>query len=107
MAAAVVGLYHGADAAEKAEAHFDALFRDRVVPTDLPTHALPPDDPVHLPALLVAVGFATSSSGGRRLIDGGGVRLDGTPVSDYDLPRSTLAGRVLSSGRRRLVRLLA
>ena len=107
MAAAVVTLYHGADAAKKAEAHFDALFRDRVVPTDLPTHPLPPDDPVHLPALLVAVGFATSTSGGRRLVDGGGVRLDGTPVSDYEVPRSALAGRVLSSGRRHLVRLLA
>lgn len=106
MAAAVVALYHGVDAAERAEAHFDALFRDRVVPADLPTHAVAAADPVHLPALLVAVGFARSSSAARRLVDGGGVRLDGTPVSGYDVPRADVAGRVLSAGRRRLVRLV-
>jgi tyrosyl-tRNA synthetase len=106
MAAAVVALYHGAEAAEKAEAHFDALFRDRVVPVDLPTHLLPPADAVHLPALLVAVGFAPSTSAARRLVDGGGVRLDGEAVAGYDLPRAAVAGRVLSAGRRRLIRLL-
>jgi tyrosyl-tRNA synthetase len=106
MAATVVALYHGAEAAEKAEAHFDALFRDRAVPTDVPHHPLPATDPVHLPALLVAVGFAPSTSAARRLVDGGGVRLDGEAVSAYDVPRSAAAGRVLSAGRRRLVRLL-
>jgi tyrosyl-tRNA synthetase len=106
MAAAVVTLYHGADTAEKAEAHFDALFRDRVVPADLPTHAVSPADPVYLPALLVAVGFASSSSAARRLVDGGGVRLDGTPVAGYEMPRADVAGRVLAAGRRRMVRLV-
>jgi tyrosyl-tRNA synthetase len=106
MARAVVTLYHGAEAAEKAEAHFDALFRDRSVPADVPIHQLPLGDPVHLPALLLALGFASSSSAGRRLVDGGGIRVDGAPVSGYDLPRAALAGHVLSAGKRRLVRLL-
>jgi tyrosyl-tRNA synthetase len=106
VAAAIVALYHGAAAAKEAEAHFDALFRDRVVPTDVPTHQLPPADPVHLPALMVAVNFAASTTAARRLVDGGGVRVDGNPVTTYDLPRSELAGRVLSAGRRRLVRLI-
>jgi tyrosyl-tRNA synthetase len=105
MARAVVTLYHGADAAEKAEAHFDALFRDRVVPADVPTHPLSCADPVHLPALVVAVGFAQSTSAARRLIDGGAVRLDGQPVPGYDVPRDRVVGRVLSAGKRRLVRL--
>jgi tyrosyl-tRNA synthetase len=106
VAAAVVTLYHGADAATRAEAHFDALFRDRAVPADVPSHELGGDDPVHLPALLTQVGFAATNSAGRRLVDGGGVRIDGVAVSGYDLPRAELAGRVLSAGRRRLVRLV-
>jgi tyrosyl-tRNA synthetase len=106
MAAAVVALYHGAEAAEKAEAHFDALFRDRVVPSDVPTHQLPPGDPVHLPALLVEVGFAPTTSAARRLITGGGVRIDGVAVTGNDVPRSAAAGHVLAAGRRRLIRLL-
>jgi tyrosyl-tRNA synthetase len=106
MAAEIIALYHGADAAAKAEAHFDALFREHAVPDDVPTHPLPADDPVHLPALLTTLGFAASNGAGRRLVDGGGVRVDGSAVTGYDVPRAELAGRVLAAGRRRLVRLV-
>jgi len=107
VARAVVALYHGAEAAEKAEAHFDALFRERVTPADVPTRSLPPADPVHLPALLVELDFAASTTAARRLIDDGAVRVDGDRVDprQYDVPRSHLAGRVLAAGKRRLVRL--
>jgi tyrosyl-tRNA synthetase len=107
MAGAVVALYHGWDAAKKAEAHFDALFRERSLPADVPTRPLPPGDPVHLPALLVELGFAPSTSAARRLVDDGAVRIDGDRVSarDYDVARSRLAGRVLAAGKRRLARL--
>lgn len=107
VAGAVVTLYHGAEAAKKAESTFDALFRERTLPADLPTHPLPPDDPVHLPALLVEVGFAASTSAARRLIGDGAVRIDGGRVGprEYDVPRASLTGRVLAAGKRRLVRL--
>jgi tyrosyl-tRNA synthetase len=64
---------------------------------------------VHLPALLVAAGLAISTSAARRLIDEGGVRLDGTPVAAraYEADAPDLAGRVLSVGKRRAVRLIA
>ncbi len=107
MAGAIVALYHGTDAAKKAEARFDALFRERTAPPDLPTHPLPPGDPVHLPALLVELGFAGSTSAARRLVDEGAVRIDRDRVQarDYDVPRARLAGHLLAAGRRRLVRL--
>jgi tyrosyl-tRNA synthetase len=107
VAAAVVALYHGADAAKAAEAHFDALFKDRVAPPDTPTHRLPPDDPVHLPALLVELGFAASTSAARRLVDEGAVRIADERLRprEYDVARARLTGQVLAAGRRRLVRL--
>lgn len=105
VARAIVALYHSEEAAEAAERRFDAVFRDRGVPADLPTHPVPPSDPVHLPALLVELGFAPSSSAARRLIDQGAVRLDGVRVDGYDVPRPRLVGTVLAAGRRRQVRL--
>ena len=107
MAREIVTLYHGAGAASDAEARFDAVFRDRQVPTDLREHLLLGTDPVHLPALLVDLGFASSTSGARRLVDDGAVRLDGERVAarTYDLPRAALSGRVISAGRRRMARL--
>ena len=107
MAREVVALYHGAEAARAAEEQFDAVFKRREVPTDVPTFALPGGDPVHLPALMVAAAVASSTSAARRDIDAGAVRLDGEPVAarQYDHPRSGLAGRVLANGKRRVVRL--
>jgi tyrosyl-tRNA synthetase len=107
MARAVVTLYHGADAATEAEARFDAVFKRGETPADVPEHHLPDDDPVHLPALLVAAGLAASTSAARRDIDAGAVRIDGSPVPrrEYDWPRAELVGRVLANGKRRAARL--
>jgi tyrosyl-tRNA synthetase len=108
VARAVVELYHGAEAAEAAEARFDAVFKRGEIPEDAPEYPLPPDESVHLPALLVAAGLAASTSAARRDIDAGAVRVDGTLVAAkrYDVARSELAGRVLASGKRRAARLV-
>jgi tyrosyl-tRNA synthetase len=108
MAREVVALYHGADAARAAEEQFDAVFKRREVPTDVPTFTMPEGDPLHLPALMVAAAVAASTSAARRDIDAGAVRVDGEPVPArrYDHPRGALAGRVLANGKRRVVRLL-
>jgi tyrosyl-tRNA synthetase len=108
VARAVVALYHGADAARAAEERFDAIHKRHEVPEDAPQFDLPGGDPVHLPALLVAAGLASSTSAARRDIDGGAVRIDGVavPARNYDVPRSELAGRVLAAGKRRVVRLV-
>jgi tyrosyl-tRNA synthetase len=104
----VVALYHGVEAATAAEQRFDAVFKRGEVPTDVPEFALPADDPVHVPAVMVAAGLAASTSAARRDIDAGAVRIDGTQLAakQYELPRSELAGRVLASGKRRAARLI-
>ena len=97
--------YHGAEAATAAEAHFDRVHVAREVPEDMPT-ATVDGGVVHLPELLGAQ-FGVSRSEARRTIAQGGVRLDGEPVTELDLPAADLAGRVLQMGKRRFVRLVA
>jgi tyrosyl-tRNA synthetase len=107
VAREIVSLYHGATAARAAEDGFDAMFKRGELPNDLAEFGLPLADPVHLPALLVHAGLADSSSAARRLVDSGAVRLDGQPVlpGAYEHPRDALAGRTLTVGKRRGVRL--
>ena len=106
MARAVVALYHGQEAAAAAEDRFDAVFARREVPKDVLEFSLADEDPVHLPAVLVASKLAASTSAARRDIDAGAVRIDGEPVParSYDVPRADLVGRVLASGKRKAVR---
>jgi tyrosyl-tRNA synthetase len=104
LARFIVERSHGEEAARAAQEHFDRVVRRHEAPEDVPEHSLPAGDPVHLPALL-ADAFDLSTSEGRRLIGQGGVKLDGEPVGDLDLPRARLAGAVLQAGKRRFVRL--
>jgi tyrosyl-tRNA synthetase len=104
LARFIVARSHGEEAARAAEEHFTRVVRRHQVPEDVPEHPLPTGDPVHLPALL-ADAFGFSRSQGRRLIAEGGVKLDGDPVSELDVPRERLEGAVLQAGKRSFVRL--
>jgi tyrosyl-tRNA synthetase len=100
----VAARFHGAEAAARAEGHFDRLFRDHGAPEDVPEVLVPPG-PVHLPALLVdALGIASRSEA-RRLLDQGGVTLDGEPLRALDIDAADLEGRVLRAGKRRFARI--
>ena len=105
----VVDLYHGAGAGAAAEAEFDQVFRSHEAPTDVPEHVLDPADlgaegePVRLAAVLRQAGLAPSNKEGRRLIEQGGVRIDGTVVADPDavFAVADLDGVRIQVGKRR------
>ena len=101
----IVRRSHGEEAARAAEEHFTRVVRRHEAPEEIRDFALPDGDPVHLPALMVSALGLGSTSEGRRLIQQGGVKLDGAPVDAMDVPRSSLVGAVLEAGRRRFVRL--
>jgi tyrosyl-tRNA synthetase len=105
LARFIVARAHGQDAAREAEEHFTRVVREGRVPGDLPEVPLPAGDPVHLPALLTGALGVASTSEARRLIAQGGVRLDGAPVTDLDVPRERLGGAVIQVGKRRFARL--
>jgi tyrosyl-tRNA synthetase len=105
LAREICARYHGEDAALQAEEHFDRLHVERGVPDEVEEAPLPPDDPVHLPAL-IRDHFGVSGSEARRLLAQGGVKLDGEPLNDdqLDLPAAQLDGAVLQLGKRRFKR---
>jgi tyrosyl-tRNA synthetase len=111
MARAVVDAYHPEGAGKEAEAAFDLVHRDRGLPADVEGFEIPPEvtqeGRVWLPRLLVAAGFASSNAEARRLIEQGGVSLDGVPLTDpeAELQPAELRGKVLQRGRRRFLRL--
>jgi tyrosyl-tRNA synthetase len=112
MAAEVVDLYHGDGAGATAAERFDLVHREHEVPEDVPEVALSDEwsrgkgDIYWMPNLLWRSGLATSKTEARRLIEQGGVRLDGRRVSDPDaeVAAEELLGHVLQVGRRRFVR---
>jgi len=81
LATDLVTQFHGADGAARAAAHFDQLFRKKEAPTERPAFA---HAPAKLTAVLKDIGFAKSAAEARRMIEQGGVQLDGTKAMDPD-----------------------
>jgi tyrosyl-tRNA synthetase len=104
LARGIVGKWHGEEAAAQAEERWSSIHRRREIPDDVPEASLPEGDTLHLPALLVERLGVGSTSEARRLIQQGGVKLDGAAVTELDVPRERLEGATLQAGKRRFVR---
>lgn len=107
LARGVIERFHGAEAADGAQAAFDRVFIAHEIPEDVEDAAVgATDGVVHLPAAL-AEAFGMSRSEARRLLTQGGVRVDGTPLpgDELDVPSGRVDGLVVQVGRRRFRRL--
>ncbi|HSN74653.1 MAG TPA: tyrosine--tRNA ligase, partial [Anaerolineae bacterium] len=105
LASEVVSIFYGGAAALAAEEHFRTVFQQRELPEDMPEVRL--DGPVSLLALLKDAGLISSSSEGRRLVEQGGVKLDGQTVADFKLELAPTGGeQVVQVGRRKFVKLI-
>lgn len=104
MATEIVRDLHGNEAAQAARAEFDRVFRSRELPSDMPEMAV--SEPQSAQSLLVALGLASSNNEARRLIEQGGVTLDGDLVATAAQSIAISEPTILRVGRRRFVRLL-
>ncbi|MGX7679618.1 tyrosine--tRNA ligase [Jatrophihabitans sp. DSM 45814] len=109
VAREIVGLYHGPAAATAAEEHFNAVHQRGDLSVQATDFSWDLSEMVHLPALLSAAGLAESTSAARRFIDSGAVKIDGAvqPAKQYDVEGESLRNRLVSIGKRKVVRVTA
>ena len=100
----LVDAFHGTTAADAAQEHFRTVFQQRELPGDMPELRLM--QPVMVAYLLTNSGLAPSKSEARRLVQQGGIKLDGERVDDFNQLIAPDAAHVLQVGRRKFVRLL-
>ena len=101
LANEVTRLCRGEDAARAAEATAAATFAGGGVGEDLPEFAVPPDGCTIVDAL-VGIGFAASRGEAKRLVAGGGARLDGEAILDENHRITPENGEQrLSSGKKK------
>ncbi len=100
IAREMITMFHGAEAAEAAEAEFNRVHVRRDMPEEIPDFKT---DEHYLAKVLVVSGLATSLNDARRSIKGGGVKVDGQAIGDE---HATLDDGVfvVQIGRRRFVR---
>ena len=106
LAKEIVARFHGAAAAERAQAEFIARFAQKSLPTDLPLQPVVAADASGEPvvAALKACGLVSSNSEGVRKLAEGAVRIDGEKVQDRNHRLPVGAEHVLQVGPRRFAR---
>jgi tyrosyl-tRNA synthetase len=112
----IAALYHGEEAAARAEADFDRIFREHVAPEDIPEIVLSRSDErlrvaergaAWVPGLLVASGLAASNAEAGRLADQGAVSIDDVRVDGRQATVPATAGTaiLIQKGKRHFVRI--
>ena len=100
--------YHSADAAQKAENEFDRIFVDKGLPDEVPELKVAAEKGLGLSALMVKAGLVTSNGEGSRLIQGGGVSLNGEKIADAKLKLDLEAGReyLIKAGKKKFIKVI-
>ncbi|WP_251980401.1 tyrosine--tRNA ligase [Salinibacter ruber] len=109
LARRIVEMYHGEEAADRAEEHFEQTVVEGGVPDDLPEYMPTPEDgaEVGLLNLMRHADLTDSNSEGRRMIEQGAVTIDEEKVTDTGryIDVAEEAPFVLQVGKRRFARI--
>ncbi len=101
LAYELVRFYHSNDDAKGAQDYFVQTFAKKEIPDDIP--ALKSSKPLSIIDVLIESGMCASKSDARRQMDGGGVKIEGVVVKDYDV--MVELGQLVQKGKRFFVRL--
>jgi tyrosyl-tRNA synthetase len=101
-----VEMYHSKDAAEKAEEEFDNIFINKGIPEDISEMKFDVDK-MSIIDLIALINFAPSKGEARRLIQQGGVSIDGNKVTDFSHEVIFDNEKILKVGKRKFLKLLS
>lgn len=106
LARQIVEMYHSREIAENAEREFDQVFINKGIPDDIPEFNCEGLGEIGIIDLIVKVDFAPSNGEARRLVQQGGVSLDGEKISDLKTVIKLDAEKILKVGKRKFIKLL-
>jgi len=107
LAQEIVARFHGASAAVDALSDFEARFRQGAIPDDVPEVILAGGgEPMSIAQILKQAGLTAGTSEALRMIDQGGVRMDGVKIEDKSLTLIAPGSFVLQVGKRKFARVV-
>jgi len=107
LAQTIVEEFHSLEAAEASQNEFERVFSERSTPTEIPDVELDvAGTTVLLSKVLVLSGLAASNSEARRLMQQGGVKVDGEAMREPKVELDTSAAEplLIQVGKRRFAR---
>jgi tyrosyl-tRNA synthetase len=107
LARTIVRMYYSQEAGEQAEEEFDRIFISKNVPSDIETLKLTASQAAsNVGTLLSEVKLASSKSEARRLIEQGGVSIDGERITDFNAAVPAKEEFIIKVGKRKFLKIL-
>ena len=108
LAHVITAMYHGKEAANEARLHFEKTVVNKGIPDEMDEFPLEANSPQSLVNFIKTIGFSPSNGEAKRLIQQGGVSLDGEQVKDFGFEIVLKQGEevVLKVGKRKFARLI-
>ena len=103
LAHTITAEYHGEDGADKAQQEFINVVSNKGIPQDIETVKI--ENGANILDVLQQLNFIQSRGEGKRLIQGGGVKIDGKKISDMNYAVNIEEEVVLQAGKRKYARL--
>ncbi|HUL41260.1 MAG TPA: tyrosine--tRNA ligase [Burkholderiales bacterium] len=102
----IVTRFHGKKAADKAAVDFEARFKNGALPDVLPQYTLQAGESgIGIAQMMKQAGLTASTSAALRMLEQGGVRLDGAKVSNKSLNLPKGKTIILQVGKRKFARI--
>ena len=96
--------YHGKENADKAQEEFINVVSNKGIPQDIPSVTI--ENGKGILDLLLDLKFVQSKGEAKRLIQGGGVKIDGNKISDLNYTVNIDSEAVLQAGKRKFAKLV-
>ncbi|MBI1939603.1 MAG: tyrosine--tRNA ligase [Ignavibacteriales bacterium] len=107
LARKLVSMYNSEEQAWEAEREFDNIFVKKGLPDNVSDFVIEPDiNEIDILELIVKVNFAPTKSEARRLVQQGGVTIDGEKINDVKEMIKIESPKILKVGKRNFVRLI-
>ena len=107
LAKKLVEMYHSAEAAKEAEEEFDKIFIKKEIPDEIPFFEITNGQKeISILDLITTVNFAPSKGEARRLVQQGGVTLDGEKIADISATVQLKAENFLKVGKRKFIKII-
>ncbi len=105
LAREIVTLYHDEKAAEQAENEFNQIFKDKGLPEDIELKKLK-GAKWNIIEIIAETELSPSKSETRRMIQGGGVKVDGKKVESHEEEIDITEERLVQIGKRKFVKVI-
>ena len=111
LASLIISQYHSRKQADSAAEEFNRVFKEKKLPDQIPevniTEEIKKQGQINIIALLRLCSLTESNSQARRLIQQGGVKIDGQKITDIDKEIKPVTDMVVQAGRRKFAKIVA